>query len=260
MTTTGSSRLAVGLLDLLELLLPAECAGCRTGHSQLCPGCRAALSDPRAGPAGPLPAPPGLPPLHAAAPYADPVRQLLIAHKERGALRLAGPLGLALAGAVRSALGPGPPGPVLLVPMPSTRQAVRARGHDPMLRLARAAARALGRAGHQAQVCAVLRHGRAVADQSGLSAAERHRNLRGALGVPGRAAARLAAQARGRPLILVDDLVTTGASLTEAARALRAAGHPPHAAATVAATVRRAPARHRAAARQASRGAAIPGS
>nr|WP_280716776.1 phosphoribosyltransferase family protein [Kitasatospora sp. MAP5-34] len=229
----------MGLLDLLELVLPTDCAGCRTGHSQLCPACRATLSTPPAGPAGPLPPPPGLPPLHAAMPYADPVRQLLLAHKERGALRLAGPLGLALAAAVRSALGPAPPGPVLLVPMPSTRQAVRSRGHDPMLRLTRAAARELGRHGRPATVAPVLRHRRTVADQSGLSASERHDNLRGALRVPARSAARLAARARGRPLILVDDLVTTGASLAEAARALHAVGCPPLAAATVAATGRR---------------------
>lgn len=235
MTTTGTNP----LLALLDLVLPTPCAGCRTGRTQLCSACRSTLAAPRAGPAGPLPAPSGLPPLHAAAPYADPVRQLLLAHKERGALRLAGPLGLALAAAVHSALGPAPPGRVLLVPMPSTHQAVRARGHDPTLRLARAAARALGRSGRPAAVAPLLRHARAVEDQSGLSSAERHRNLHGALTVSTRPAARLGAH----PLILVDDLVTTGASLAEAARALREAGHPPRAAATVAATVRRAPRR-----------------
>jgi predicted amidophosphoribosyltransferase len=175
-------------------------------------------------------------------PYADPVRQLLLAHKERGALSLAGPLGGALATAVRAALGhPGDglaagaaAGPVLLVPMPSARRAVRARGHDPTLRLARAAARELRRTGLTAAVAPVLRHGRTVADQSGLSAAERQRNLHGALRVPPAVQARLA----GRHLVLVDDLVTTGASLTEAARALRAVGAPPLAAATVAATDR----------------------
>ncbi|MFB7667841.1 ComF family protein [Kitasatospora sp. NPDC056138] len=233
------------LRDLLDLLLPAHCAGCRTGHSPLCPSCRAVLQAARAAPAGPRPPPTGLPPLYAAAPYADPVRQLLLAHKERGALSLAGPLGGALAVAVRAALGhctaepvPGADaGAVLLVPVPSTRRAVRARGHDPTLRLARAAARELRRGGLRAAVAPVLRHGRAVADQSGLSAVERRRNLHGALAVPARLATRLTG---GRP-ILVDDLVTTGASLAEAARALGAAGHPPSAAATVAATVRRAP-------------------
>ncbi|AUG77533.1 phosphoribosyltransferase [Kitasatospora sp. MMS16-BH015] len=227
------------LLALLDLVLPAPCAGCRAGRSPLCPGCAEALTALRPGPAGPIPRPAGLPELHAAAAYADPVRRLLIAHKERGALRLAHPLGLALAGAVHSALhARGWDGPVLLVPMPSTRPAVRARGQDATLRLARRAARELRRRGRPAEVAPVLRHARAVADQAGLSAAQRRRNLHGALTVRH-------ASLPPHPLVLVDDLVTTGASLAEAARALRAHGHPPHAAATVAAAGRRSRPGHR---------------
>ncbi|MEY7981753.1 ComF family protein, partial [Streptomyces pilosus] len=52
----------------------------------------------------PAPEPAGLPPVHAAAPYADAVRAALLAHKERGALALTGPLGEALAGSVRAGL------------------------------------------------------------------------------------------------------------------------------------------------------------
>ncbi|GAA2839562.1 hypothetical protein GCM10010441_74930 [Kitasatospora paracochleata] len=229
-----SARPSSPASTLLDLLLPARCAGCGSVRGQVCGGCRALLECAQAGPAGPCPAPPDLPPLHAAAPYADQVRRLLLAHKERGALRLAAPLGAALAAAVRSATGAGA-APLLLVPVPSTRRATRARGHDPMLRLAQAAARELRRTGVATRVAPVLRQTRPVADQAGLSAAERQRNLRGALAVPARLAARLV----GHRLILVDDLVTTGASLAEAARALRAAGCPPRAAATVAATARR---------------------
>ncbi|MFJ1705798.1 ComF family protein [Kitasatospora sp. NPDC088346] len=243
---------ALDRLGLLDLLLPAVCAGCRGGPGLLCPGCRGALAAARPGPAGPRPAPPGLPPLHAAGPYAEPLRSLLIAHKERGALRLAGPLGGLLAEAVRSAVDGA--GPVLLVPVPSTRGSVRARGHDPMLRLARAAAHALRRTGLRAGVAPVLRQTRRVADQAGLDADARRRNLAGALAVPARSARRLRAAGptggaggpvgAGRPaqshrLVLVDDLVTTGASLAEAARALAAAGLAPCAAATVAAVARR---------------------
>ncbi|MFI6446069.1 ComF family protein [Kitasatospora sp. NPDC050543] len=227
--------------ELLDILLPARCAGCRHGRIQLCASCRVALEGSPAGPTR-------LPGVHAAAPYADPVRQLLLAHKERGALRLAGPLGEALARAVRSALGPAgagapPPLPLLLVPMPSARAAVRARGHDPTLRLARAAARALRRRGLPATAGPVLRHTRPVADQAGLSAAQRRRNLHGALAVPPHLRGTLVQ----RQVVLVDDLVTTGASLAEAARALTLAGARPCAAATVAATARRPPAAGRAA-------------
>jgi predicted amidophosphoribosyltransferase len=123
---------------------------------------------------------------------------------------------------------------VLLVPVPSARHAVRARGQDANRRLARSAARRLSRAGLPCRLAPVLRQGRAVADQAGLGAEQRRANLHRALTVPPYFHAAL----RGRQLVLVDDLVTTGASLAEAARALRAAGAPPLAAATVAATLR----------------------
>ncbi|MFB7474159.1 ComF family protein [Kitasatospora sp. NPDC056184] len=213
------------LAGLLDVLLPAPCAGCGADRGHLCPGCRRILATARPGPSSALPW------AHAAAPYDGPVRRLLLAHKERGALRLAGPLGETLARAVRSALGPhAGQVPLLLVPVPSARAAVRARGHDPTLRLAEAAARTLRREGLDVRTAPLLRHTRPVADQAGLPAAERRRNLHGALTV--------------RPLghrppallpVLVDDLVTTGASLAEAARALSAVGLPPRAAATVAA-------------------------
>ncbi|MFI6156683.1 ComF family protein [Kitasatospora sp. NPDC051170] len=214
------------LAGLLDVLLPADCAGCGAERTQLCPSCRHTLVTAR-------PAPTLLPWAYAAAPYTDPVRQLLLAHKERGALRLAGPLGEALGRAVRSALGPqGERAPLVLVPMPSARSAVRARGHDSTLRLAGAAARSLRRSGLDARASSLLRHARPVADQTGLSAAERRRNLHGALTVLPRARTALS----GRHPVLVDDLVTTGASLAEAARALADAGLPARAAATVAAT------------------------
>ncbi|MFC5667946.1 ComF family protein [Kitasatospora misakiensis] len=216
------------LTGLLDVLLPAPCAGCGADLGQLCPGCRHLLATARPAPATALSW------AHAAAPYEGPVRRLLLAHKERGVLRLAGPLGEALARAVRSALGPyAGPAPLLLVPVPSARATVRARGHDPTLRLAGAAAAALRREGLDARTVPLLRHARPVADQAGLSAAERHRNLDGALTVRPLGRLRRPAPDGHRP-VLVDDLVTTGASLTEAARALSAAGLPITSAATVA--------------------------
>ncbi|MFG2278236.1 ComF family protein [Streptomyces asoensis] len=211
-------------------MLPAECGGCGSPRTVLCPRCRTALG--AAGPfrVRPVPRPPGLPAVHAAARYADEVRAVLLAHKERGALALARPLGSALAGAVRAGLGeagvgegegeaPRSPAGVLLVPVPSARAAVRARGHDPARRIALAAAGELRRAGVPARVAAVLRQRRAVADQSGLDARGRLDNLVGALTVvPGGVRV-----LRGGPVVLVDDVVTTGASLAEAARAVRAA-------------------------------------
>ncbi|MFD4505106.1 ComF family protein [Streptomyces sp. NPDC058457] len=222
--------------DLTDLVLPAECGGCGTPRAVLCAECRAALSGAVPRRVRPVPEPPGLPAVYAAAPYADEVRAALLAHKERGALALAGALGAALAGAVRAGLRDGPTvrivaswsgatggadatGPVLLVPVPSAPWAVRARGHDPVRRIALAAAAELRRAGGSARVAPVLRQRRAVADQSGLNSRQRFANLAGALEVTADGARLLA----GGRVVLVDDLVTTGATLAEAARAVREA-------------------------------------
>ncbi|GHH13386.1 hypothetical protein Srubr_72090 [Streptomyces rubradiris] len=231
--------------DLTDLVLPADCAGCGAPRTALCPRCRATLDGGVPRRARPVPEPAGLPVVHAVAPYAGEVRALLLAHKERGVLALAGALGVALARAVRAGLGAdgedvgglgpgvglgaaggaggGPAGhfwrePLLLVPVPSARWAVRARGHDPVRRMALAAARELRRTGTPARVAAVLRQRRAVADQAGLDAPGRRANLAGALEVTAGGGPLLG---DGRRVVLVDDLMTTGASLAEAARALR---------------------------------------
>lgn len=165
----------------------------------------------------PSPEPPGLPVVYAAGTYADEVRAVVLAHKERGGLGLAGPLGSALAGAVRRV---GVPGAVLLVPVPSARRTVAARGHDATRRMAAAAAGTLRRQGTPARVAAVLRHRRMVADQGRLGGRERLGNLTGALeAVPGgRWLLRTA------PVVLVDDLMTTGTSLVVAARVVEHCG------------------------------------
>ena len=81
-----------------------------------------------------------------------------------------------------------------------------------------------------------LQHRRRVADQAGLNASDRAANLAGAL------QARF--DLRGQRVIVVDDVITTGATLAEAARALRAAGAEVPAAAVIAATSRRSPLTH----------------
>ncbi|MFE0380468.1 ComF family protein [Streptomyces inhibens] len=205
--------------ELAGLMLPVDCAGCGRPRTELCAQCRRALARDGRGArrVRPRPGPAGLPRVWAGAPYADEVRAVLLAHKERGALRLAGPLGAVLAGAVRGLRAVG--GPLLLVPVPSARRSVAGRGHDPVRRIALAAAGELRRAGAGARVLAVLRQRRAVADQAGLSARQRLANVAGALEVPGGARRLLT----GQPVVLVDDLMTTGATLAEAARAVAAA-------------------------------------
>jgi len=207
---------------LLDLVLPGACAGCDLPGEQVCSACRGHLTAVRPRRTAPDPSPPGLPRLWAAGGYDDVLRGLLVGHKERGQLGLAGPLGGLLAGAV-GALGAGD---VLLVPVPSSRAAVRARGHDHALRLARSAAAQAG-----LRAAPLLRPTRVVSDQAGLTTAGRAANLAGAL-----TACR---SLRGLPVVVVDDVVTTGATLVEAARALRAGGALVRGAAVVASVARR---------------------
>lgn len=208
--------------DLTDLVLPVDCAGCGASRVALCAGCRAALCGAAPRRVRPVPEPRGLPVVHAAALYGGAVRAVLLAHKERGALPLAGVLGSALAGAVWAALragepGQGPAGSVLLVPVPSARRAVWARGHDPVRRIALAAAGELRGAGERVSVLCALRQRRAVADQAGLNSRQRQANLSGALEVADGAGQLLRSAGR---VVVVDDLMTTGASLAEASRAL----------------------------------------
>ncbi|RDG35886.1 ComF family protein, partial [Streptomyces corynorhini] len=93
--------------EITGLVLPVACGGCGSPRTPLCEDCGRALYGTWPCRVRPVPEPAGLPPVHAAAPYEDAVRAVLLAHKERGALGLAGPLGRALAGAVRAAAPPG---------------------------------------------------------------------------------------------------------------------------------------------------------
>jgi len=225
---------------LLDLVLPAKCAGCGGPAGPGCPRCLDALAAPARW-TRPVPAPPGLPPVATVAPYDDPVRPLLIAYKEHGAVALCRPLGAALARAVALVTSQLPtlngkgPRPVVLVPVPSSVRQSRRRGADVVAELAARAAGELRAAGRTVQVVRALRHVRAVADSAGLDASARAANAVGAFGLR-RGAGPLVA---GRVVVLVDDLVTTGASLSESAHVLRVASASVVAAATVAATGRR---------------------
>lgn len=219
--------------SLLDLVLPVECVGCGRRGDSACPACLLELlSTPF--PCWPRPCPPGLPPPWAVTAYAGRAREFLLAYKEDGVVALRRPLGAALAASVRAVLA-AESGPVAIVPVPSSAAARRRRGHDHVADLARVATvllRAEGRAVHQVKA---LRHARRVADSAGLTAAQRAANLAGAFMV--RASSR--AQLAGAVVVVVDDLVTTGVTLTECADALRTVGADVRAVATVAATSRR---------------------
>jgi predicted amidophosphoribosyltransferase len=174
----------------------------------------------------------------ALAAYAGTLRAAILAYKERGRHTLAGPLGDRLADVTLAALG-GPPAPVLLCPVPATTAAARQRYGDHMVRLARRTARELTRRGRPTRVVYPLR-ARPRPDSAELSSEDRLRLAPDAFTLmPARLPAVRAAVAAGSRLVLVDDVVTTGATLAAIAIRLREAGVDAPVAAVLAATQRR---------------------
>jgi predicted amidophosphoribosyltransferase len=161
-------------------------------------------------------------PVTSALAYRGVVQPVLVAFKNEGRTGLAPPLAEALRAAVATAVATFDGDDLLLVPMPRTRRSAVERGYDPVRLLLRRA-----RLPHSD----VLRLVRRPGDQVRLGREARFANVeRGT-------AARI--RLDGRRVLLVDDVVTTGATLTEAARAVRAAGGAVLGAATVASTPRR---------------------
>ncbi len=122
----------------------------------------------------------------------------------------------------------------MLVPVPSSRAALRSRGRDHVRELTGCAVTELRAAGLPATGSRLLRRRGRVRDSAGLSAVQRRANLAGTFRLAG-------AVPRGALLVLVDDVVSSGATLTEAAAVLGAAmrpDDPPVVAAVVAATPR----------------------
>ncbi len=227
-----------GWSALADLVLPRTCAGCGLPCSLLCRRCAGLLARPHL--ATPRRFPEGFPPTVAAGAYDGPVRPAVLAFKERGRAELARPLGTALAlavAAVVSAVPGPPPSRVLLVPVPSSAAALRARGRDHVRELTVRAVRELRAAGLPAAHSRLLSRQGRVRDSAELSAGQRRTNLAGTFvlgaGVP--------ARPLDGVLVLVDDVVTSGATLTEAGSVLDGLvrpGGPPVLGAVVAATPR----------------------
>lgn len=185
-----------------DLLLGAACAGCRRPGPRLCVTCRAALDS-----AAFLVEERTSLRVAAANPYRPLLAHMIPSYKDDGALHLARFLGHRLAVAVRALE---PPPETVLVPVPSLPAAVRRRGFDHTRALARGAAREL-RLSHANR----LTRRRGGGDQARLGKRARRTNLAGAM---------RARRSAGEVVIVVDDLITTGATLTEAVRALEQGG------------------------------------
>jgi len=197
---------------MLDLVLPLECGGCGCPSTRWCHNCAAALrvhtDEPQVVTAR---VDPGVP-VFSLGRYAGPRRQAIVAVKEHGRRDLVAPLARALAQGMHRLMVWGVVGPPLsVVPAPTRRSSARRRGGDPVARIAATAA-----AGHPGiAVLPVLRTVGLARDSVGLSVTARERNIAGRV------------RATGRPtgeVLLVDDIVTTGATAREAVRTLGAAG------------------------------------
>ncbi len=215
------SALARTLGTLADLFLPKDCAGCGLAadvlSSSICPSCTVALPG-MPGPTRPSPAPAGLPPCIAGGEYDGSLRELILSYKERGRRGLAAPLGDTLATVVAAGLPSAGSTAVVLVPVPATAAAARARWGDHMLRLARRAGERLRDLGHHAVIVPALqarpradsvhldRHQRALTARDAFRVRPpRVRWLRAAVGAGARGGAgrrrpdhRLDARGRGR--------------------------------------------------------------
>ena len=169
-------------------------------------------------------------PVVAAGWYRTALRDVVVDWKERGRFPLTAVLSHHLALSVAALAGDS--GHVDLVPVPTSWSARWRRGDDLVRSLTDAAAQRLQASGCSATVRTVLTHARRTADQSGLGAQDRAGNLAGAFVLRRDAAS----PAAGSPVVVVDDVVTTGATIAEATRALHVGGWQVTGAATVAAT------------------------
>ncbi|OBA57244.1 phosphoribosyltransferase [Mycobacterium sp. 1100029.7] len=198
---------------MLDLILPTECGGCGTPATRWCDTCARELIvkpdephliSPRIDPQVPV---------FALGRYAGARRQAILATKEHGRADLVTPLAQALAVGVHRLLSWGiVEAPLTIVPAPTRRSAARRRGGDPVARIAAAAV-----ARHRAvAVRPALRIRAFTRDSVGLRSAERERNIAGRV--------RLRGPRPHTEVVLVDDIVTTGATARESVRVLAAAG------------------------------------
>ena len=210
----------MAMQELLELLYPPRCLGCQLPGCQICPRCESELESfikvPRV--AGK--------PLYSALHYNEASSHLILAAKEsndRAAARyLAALTSMRFARLHREI----PRTSYLLVPIPSSRAADFRRGFAHMTVLAKLIARAVESEHHvSCSVSPLLLPTRKVADQSELSARDRALNMNLAFTVNPKG--RIPRSGAG--IIVVDDLVTTGSTITEAIRALKVANFEPDA-------------------------------
>jgi predicted amidophosphoribosyltransferase len=253
-------------VDLIALLVPVDCVCCGAEDTVLCGGCAKRVRQLCKRPFRAEQESPALVDVDgtvkigvvAAGPYRDELAHCLLSFKHFGQWRLAGVLATCLSHAVHAATG-GRAG-YCLVPVPTSGRAYRKRGFSPVhllllcMRIRRMQSQctmldvlvksgdpfldSLGRGSFRrlpvwlADMVLGRDASHMAGGQKGLGRGERARRVRGSMRVRRRRTTKL----RGKRCILVDDVLTTGATLAEAARAVTAAGGVVYGAVVLAAT------------------------
>lgn len=203
---------------LVDLVLPLRCAGCGLSGTGWCAGCDRELGRLRRVERPLLK--PELP-VFALGRYAGAARRGVLAYKESGRRDLAEPFGRRLATGLRGLAADGrflADSTCRLVPAPSRSVAARRRGGAHMVRVAHRAAAALSGTGWEVSVADCLAMRRGVRDSAGLDSAGRMRNLAGGVLLrTGRVPPRRCS------IVLVDDVITTAATVASCLAALESA-------------------------------------
>lgn len=206
--------------ETARAVLPAACVGCAEPGAVLCPACGQRLGSALVHPCVvddlaelDVLAPRARAPVVAAGRYTGLVAAAVLAAKTAHGQPLLARLAPALARVLRAV----PPG-VALVPVPASAASLRRRGFSPVQRL-------LALAAGEHEVVPLLRCTRRLPSRS-RSGAQKGRDRRGrAAAVRGAFAAKVTAPEPGTPVLIVDDVLTSGATLAECARVLRRAGY-----------------------------------
>jgi ComF family protein len=163
--------------------------------------------------------------------YESGLRELIHLLKYGGVRPAANVLGRMLAEAIATLEPQFRSGSVAVIPVPLHRAKLRQRGFNQAELIARAALKLSGPGG-RLHLCTTLERKRETASQIGLTSHQRRENLRGAFGVS------QPELVKGCEVLVVDDVYTTGATVSECARVLRRAGATKVWVATVARTLK----------------------